>query len=156
MILNINFLNLHYCLCSSILTLENKLPKFNGADIFKVTVGTENIYTFSVKDADDNFTVTIVGGAPNGGQLVHNGEGMYSLHWMVSTIPASSVTFRAEDARGAVVLLSPLLHVCSCFNGGTCTLDGVIRSADSLINMACFCTEGMKSFYSLYFDTNIV
>ena len=126
-----------------ILALENKLPTFDGSNIFNMTVGTENIYTFSVKDADDNFTVTIVGGAPNGGQLVHNGEGMYSLHWMVSTIPASSVTFRAEDARGAVVLLSPLLHVCSCFNGGTCTLDGIIRLEDSLINMTCLCTEGI-------------
>ena len=126
--------------------LENNLPTFSGTDIFKVTVGTENIYTFSVEDADDTFTVTILGETPNRGQLVHNGEGMYTLHWMMSAIPTSSVTFRAEDARGAVVLLSPLLHVCSCFNGGTCTLDGVIRSADSLINMACFCTEGMKSF----------
>ena len=135
-------------MCLFILTLENKLPTFSGTDIFKVIVGTENIYTFSVKDADDNFTVTIVGGAPNGGQLVHNGEGMYTLRWMVSAIPTSSVTFRAEDARGAVVLLSPLLHVCSCFNGGTCTLDGVIHS-DSLINMTCLCTEGMKSFYFL-------
>ena len=124
------------------LVLENKLPRFNGTSIFKVTVGTENIYTFSVKDADDNFTVTLLGGAPNGGQLVNNGEGMYTLHWMVSAIPTSSVQFRAEDARGAVVLLSPLLHVCSCFNGGTCTLDGVIHS-DSLINMTCLCTEGI-------------
>ena len=122
--------------------LENNLPTFSGTDIFKVTVGTENIYTFSVEDADDTFTVTILGETPNRGQLVHNGEGMYTLHWMMSAIPTSSVTFRAEDARGAVVLLSPLLHVCSCFNGGTCTMDGVIHS-DSLINMTCLCTEGI-------------
>ena len=142
---------MHFCFCLYIhvytLVLENNLPKFNGIDIFKVTVGTENIYTFSVKDADDNFTVTIVGGAPNGGQLVHNGKGMYTLHWMMLAIPTSSVQFRAEDARGAVVLLSPLLHVCSCFNGGTCTLDGVVRSADSLINMTCLCTEGIYEIF---------
>ena len=56
-----------------------------------MTVGTENIYIFSVKDADDNFTVTILGGAPKGGQLVHNGEGVYILRWMMSAIPTSSV-----------------------------------------------------------------
>ena len=133
--------------------LENELPRFNGTDIFQVTVGTENLYTFSVKDADNNFSVTIVGGAPNGGQLVHNGEGMYTLHWMVSAIPTSSVTFRAEDARGAVVLLSPLLHVCSCFNGGTCTLDGVVRSEDSLINMTCLCTEGIYEIFITMLST---
>ena len=106
-----------------------------------MTVGIENIYTFNVTDSDDNFTVTIKEGAPNGGKLVNNGNGMYTFQWTVTTSPTSGVFFQAEDARGAVVLHSPLLHVCSCFNGGECTLDGATNT-DILIQMTCICTEG--------------
>lgn len=120
----------------------NQLPSFSGNQIFNITVGIENIYTFDVEDSDDNFTVTV---NPNEGQLVDNGNGMYTFHWMVSTIPIKAVVFRAEDARGAVVLLSPQLHVCSCFNGGLCTLDGVSILSSLVINMTCLCTEGNKT-----------
>ena len=139
---------MHACIIM-ISTLGNEVPKFNGPEIFNVTVGTENIYIFSVQDNDDNFTVTIEGEVPDIGQLVDNGEGMYTFRWMLSSIPTSNVTFRAEDSLSAIVFLSPQLHVCSCFNGGTCTLDGVVSSDSLIIIMTCLCTEGTLVFHLL-------
>ena len=102
----------------------------------------ENIYTFKVEDVDSNFTVSIEGGVPNGGQLVDNGAGFYTFRWMVSTIPTNELIFRAVDTIGSAAVLTPVVYVCNCFNGGECTADGVVSGASLTIKMDCVCTEG--------------
>lgn len=124
------------------LLLGNNPPTVTADDIFNVIVGKENNYTFMVADSDDNYTVGTDGELPDGGHLVDHGGGMYTFQWTVSSTPTSGVSFRAEDARGAAVLLRPILHLCTCFNGGECTVDGVASSDDLVINLTCVCTEG--------------
>ena len=108
-------------------------------------MGLENIYTFKVEDVDSNFTISIEGGA--GGQLLNNGAGLYTFRWTVSVTPTNSLIFRAVDTLGATALLIPVLHVCTCYNGGECTSDGIIDSASFIINMTCTCTEGTNMKY---------
>ena len=107
-------------------------------------MGLENVYTFKVEDIDSNYNVSVEGGVPDGGQLVDNGAGVYTFHWIASATPTSSLILRAIDTLGATALLTPTLHVCTCFNGGECTLDGVIDSASLVINMTCICIEGNR------------
>ena len=54
--------------------------------MFRVNVGEENIYTFTVRDNND-FNVTIAGGTPDGGILSDNGDGMYSFLWRPEVTP---------------------------------------------------------------------
>ena len=112
--------------------------------MFNVTVGVENIYTFTVTDLN-GFTVTVNGGGmPQGALLLDDGDGTYTFRWTPETIPTSDLSFIVEDDLGATTLHSPILHVCACFNGGVCTLEGI--STDQLIrNLTCTCTEGTSS-----------
>lgn len=123
----------------------NYPPKFIANSIFNVTVGIENIYTFKVEDVNSNFNVSIDGGVPDGGQLVDNGAGFYTFSWTISATPTNDLIFRAVDTIGSAALLTPVVYVCNCFNGGECTAEGVINET-SVINMACICTEGEQLY----------
>lgn len=112
-----------------------------GDDLFLVNVGEENVYTFDVNDTDD-FTVTIDGGAPQGGILSDDGDGMYTFRWTPQATPTRELGFIAVDELGAATLHSPLVQVCACFNGGECTLEGVPNTNKRIQNLTCLCTEG--------------
>ena len=121
--------------------LGNSPPNITGDEIFNVTVGMENMYTFHVEDTG-NFTVEIEGGAPENSQLEDNGGGMYTFRWTPSQTPTSAVTFTAVDNLDEATMLSPIHHVCTCFNGGQCTLEGVPSSNQLIIPLTCLCTNG--------------
>ncbi len=109
--------------------------------MFNVTVGVQNIYTFRVSDSN-NFTVAIDELMPQGSQLFDDGNGRYTFRWRPESSPSTILSFVAVDELGAATLHSPVLHVCACFNGGQCTLEGV-PSTDQLIqNLTCICPEG--------------
>ncbi len=110
-------------------------------DVFTVTVGVENIHTFTVTDPD-GFTVTISGGTPQGGLLFDEGDGIYSFRWTPETTPTDALSFMVEDAMGAITLHSPILHVCTCYNGGDCTVEGLSATNQLIQNLTCICTEG--------------
>ena len=121
---------------------ENSPPNITGDAVFNVTVGQLNIYTFSVAD-NGNFTVRIDGDQPEGSSLVDNGGGMYTFRWTPAVaVRITALSFIAVDNLDASSVFSPLLHVCTCFNGGQCTLEGVTPTRDLVIQMTCICTEG--------------
>lgn len=125
----------------------NYPPNITNADnVFNVTLGEINTYTFEVEDSD-NFTVRIEGGTPRGGILQSNGDRGYTFNWMPEAAPSVALTFIAEDDQGAITIHSPLLQVCACFNGGRCTTEGVLTSSQLIQNLTCICTEGMLNFY---------
>lgn len=101
----------------------------------------ENIYTFTVTDSND-FNVTIVGGAPLGGMLIDNGDGIYIFIWTPQEAPIRPLSFLAQDEQGAAAVHSPILYVCTCFNGGTCTSEGLLNTNELIRNLNCICTEG--------------
>lgn len=114
-----------------------------------MTVGVESIYSFVVTDFS-NFTVTIEGGSPQDGLLLDVGQGRYSFSWTPASTPTQNLSFIAQDSVGAVTIHSPILQVCTCFNGGQCTVDGV-QSTDLLVrNLTCICTEGMILLHASY------
>lgn len=111
-----------------------------GDDVFRVNVGVENSYTFTVNDTDD-FTVALEE-APEGGVLSDDGDGVYTFRWTPTTIPTRELVFVATDSLDAATLHSPLLQVCACFNGGECTLEGVPPTNRRIQILTCLCTEG--------------
>lgn len=81
-------------------------------------------------------------GVPKGAILIDEGDGRYTLKWTPEATPNITISFVAMDELGAATVHSPILQVCTCFNGGRCTLDGV-PSTDQLIrHLTCVCTEG--------------
>lgn len=112
-----------------------------GEDVFRVNVGEENVYVFTVNDTND-FTVAVEGGTPEGGVLSDDGQGTYTLRWTPESTPTTELVFIATDDLDAATLHSPLLQVCSCFNGGQCTTAGVPSTNRRIQNLTCLCTEG--------------
>ena len=106
-----------------------------------MNVGEENVYIFTVNDTND-FNVTIEGGAPEGGVLSDDGDGVYSFTWTPATIPTRELTFVAIDNAGAATVHSPFVKVCACFNGGECTEKGVPSTNRQIQILTCLCTEG--------------
>lgn len=120
----------------------NSPPNITSDDVaFHVNVGEANIYTFTVMDAND-FNVTIEGGAPKGGILSDDGDGMYTFIWTPIAIPTREMSFIALDEVGAATVHTPFVQVCACFNGGECTLQGVPSTNKLIQNLTCLCTEG--------------
>ena len=104
-------------------------------------MGEVNVYNFEVEDST-NFTVRIEGGIPQGSNLSANGDGRYIFSWMPEAVPTVALTFIAEDDQGAITIHSPLLLVCTCYNGGECTTEGVLTSDQLIQHLTCICTEG--------------
>ena len=121
---------------------ENSPPNITGDAQFNVTIGELNIYTFEVVD-NGNFTVRIDGEQPEGSTLVDNGGGQYTFQWTPTRAIRNAPSFVAVDNLDATSVFSPLLHVCTCFNGGECTLDGVTPTNGLVLNLTCVCTEGI-------------
>ena len=134
--------------------LENSPPNITGEAIFNVTVGMENVYTFEVEDSG-NYTVEIEGGAPENSLLEDNGRGMYTFRWTPSQSPTRALTFLAVDNLQEATMHSPLLHVCTCFNGGQCTLEGVPSSNQLIIPLTCLCTDGKIRYIVLHYSYTV-
>ena len=101
-----------------------------------------NSYNFTVQDPGDNITVSVVGGLPFTTLLEESNEGHYTLHWSPNETPNATLTLLATDSLGALSAFTPKVHVCACFNGGNCTLEGVISTDNSTIVLNCDYTEG--------------
>ena len=125
-----------------LLLLGNDPPSIAGESMFLVTVGEENVYTFSVNDSND-FNVTVEGGVPDGGVLSDDGDGNYTFTWTLETVPnITGLPFLATDVAGAASVISPSVLLCACFNGGECVVEGV--SIDMpVLTLSCLCDEGI-------------
>ena len=124
------------------LCTDNFPPNITGQGIFTVRVREMNSYSFTVQDPGDNITVSVIGGLPSNALLEDSKDGQYTLHWNPIEAPNTTLTLLATDSLGAASTLTPKVHVCNCFNGGNCTLDGIISTDDSTILMNCDCIRG--------------
>ena len=99
-----------------------------------------------VIDPDDTVTVTVEGVAPNNSTLMNVEEGEYIFVLNLQSIfEHLHLVFIANDSRGAVATLEPIVEICACANEGTCTRDGLI-TGNSTVVLNCQCTEGMQCF----------
>lgn len=112
--------------------------------MFRVTVGEENIYTFTITDYYyiDGYSVEIEGGTPPGGNLTSDGNTTFTFSWTPETVPTHALSFIVTDDLGAASILSPFVQICACFNGGECTEQGVPSTIDNIQSLNCLCTEG--------------
>ena len=111
-----------------------------------MTVGQNAVYTFTVVDEGDTFTVEVAGEIPEGATFEDNSFGEYTFSWNLEVVTNRSdvpaLRFRATDSGGAVSLLTPQLVVCPCTNDGECTRRGILNTALPVLIMNCICPEG--------------
>ena len=122
---------------------ENFPPNISADAVFRVMLGLESVYTLTVFDEDDNFTLSLQGDFPINAALEAVDEMVYVFRWtlMELTNDLQPLVFVANDSRGASSTFSPVVEVCACANGGACTRDGIITS-NATITLKCMCTQG--------------
>ena len=113
-----------------------------GESVFKVMVGQQAEYTFTVTDPGDTFIVGLLEGLPVSSNLINKGDGVFVFIWTLRQPTNMSLTFFARDSLNASSTLSPRVEVCACANEGECTLDGLLSTDDTTVIMNCLCTEG--------------
>ena len=137
---------MYYVFSPNFVPIDNFPPNITGESVFNVTVGQRAVYTFTVMDEGDTFTVEVVGGIPEGASFEDNGEGEYTFSWnlevVTNRLDVPALSFRATDSGGAVSLLTPQLVVCPCTNDGECTQRGILNTALPVLILNCICPEG--------------
>ena len=122
----------------------NYPPLLAGDSTFRVNVGQEAVYNFTVKDNSSNFTVTAMAVVDTGSvSLTNDGNGNYSFKLLIYEPQSFNLSFVAEDSMGATASLNPIVEVCGCKNGGKCTLQGLLQIEISTIIMNCECSKGI-------------
>ena len=129
-----------------VFNVANFPPNISGPGKFKLFVGQEAVYNFTVSDEGDTFTLTVNASAPEKSLLVDLGNGTYSFRWTVQDIANLSLSLIATDSAGTSSQLVPQLEVCGCVNGGQCTLDGVLDTVAPVVVLACVCSEGIYTY----------
>ena len=120
---------------------DNFPPKIStDVNTFKVTTGTESVYSLIVSDPGDNFTLSVQGPVQDY-SLNFVGDGTYVFHWNLSEPTFEPLVFIATDSGGASSSLIPTVEVCACANGGNCTLDGLL-TGNSTVILKCQCPQG--------------
>ena len=99
------------------------------------------MFSLSVVDPGDEFTLNIRGGLPDNSVLEEIAKGEYVFRWKLQEVMTEPLVFVANDTRGASSIFVPTVEVCACVNGGNCTLDGLLTS-DPTIVMNCICSDG--------------
>ena len=135
-----------------IIPLANFPPNITGPGTFEIFLGRESVYSFTVSDVGDTFTLMVDASAADESFIVDEGTGMYSFHWNIQTIANLSLTIIATDSAGVSSQLIPQLLVCGCTNGGECTLNGVLDLIAPVVVLACICPEGTMYIDYLYYN----
>ena len=126
----------------------NYPPLLAGDSTFRVNVGQEAVYNFTVKDNSSNFTVTAIAVVDNGNVLLTNdSNGNFSFRITIYEPQSFNLSFVAEDSMGAAASLNPVVELCGCKNGGKCTLQGLLKIEITTIIMNCECSKGTIYIY---------
>lgn len=130
------------CTCIYIFS-ENSPPVFKGGSTFRVVLGQESVYNFTVTDDSDNFTVTAVGDLGNSSiSFTNDSNGNFSFRVTMHEPTIFTLTFVAQDSIAAASL-DPIVELCGCTNGGNCTLQGLLQTEFTTTIMNCECPEGI-------------
>lgn len=115
-------------------------PVIVGLSTFRVIVGEKVFYNFTVEDGE----VSVLGGLPPNSELEQYGGSIsiYSFSWTLQEPVDLPLIFIATNSMNAFSLLTPRVEVCACSNGGTCTLDGILRVQNNSVVLSCECPEG--------------
>ena len=102
----------------------NNPPELFGNDTFRAKIFVESVYRFTATDVGDNFTVVIERSPAIGEKdftLERDGS-QFALRWTPRGVGSVSFTVIANDSRGAVSELQPLVRLCGCAlqNGAEC------------------------------------
>ena len=113
------------------------------------TVGEESVYTFTVSSDSQNINVIILHEGeetlPSGVQLNNPDGDSYTITWTpADNTAALNLTIVAADLnmKNISSIFSPVVQLCACANGGSCTTDGLLTNDFSFIVLNCECPEG--------------
>ena len=125
----------------------NNPPELFGNDTFRAKIFVESVYRFTATDVGDNFTVVIERSPAIGEKdftLERDGS-QFSLRWTPRGVGSVSFTVIANDSRGAVSELQPLVRLCGCAlqNGAECIELDTDGGEDGFILEDCECGPGM-------------
>ena len=127
------------------LNTGNVPPNITAMATFRVYLNQKSVFTLTVVDPGDEFTLSVVDGLPDNSVLEETANGTFEFAWTPQEITFEPLVFVANDSRGAAALFTPTVEICACVNGGNCTLDGLITN-NATVLMNCECTEGMTLF----------
>ncbi len=102
-----------------------------------------------VTDPGDEYTLSVLGGLPDGSMLEEVSEGEFVFRWTLQQVMYEPLVFIANDSRGAASTFIPTVEICACVNGGMCTRAGIITN-NATILLNCQCTEGKKNCHDPY------
>ncbi len=107
------------------------------------------MFILVVTDPGDEYTLSVLGGLPDGSMLEEASEGEFVFRWTLQQVMYEPLVFIANDSRGAASTFIPTVEICACVNGGMCTHAGIITN-NATILLNCQCTEGKKNCHDLY------
>ena len=99
----------------SFILADNFPPNISGDAIFRVIIGQESAYSFTVEDQGDEFTLTIQlqGRTPDNSTLQRVEENEFTFRWNLHQFTFEPLIFIANDTRGAVSTFEPTVEVCA-------------------------------------------
>jgi fibulin 1/2 len=128
--------------------LENIAPVVNGNNMLFAFVNQTTIYSFTVTDVNDTFTVVLQGTPPPVGEYAFSNiatpRGVYEFTWTPTTTQSVSIQFLVTDSAGAATLLHPLVRLCACHQelNASCTDSTGDAGEDNFLIQSCTCGSG--------------
>ena len=122
-------------------------PNITAPETFMATVGEESVYTFTASSDSENINVIILHEGeetlPSGVQMNNLNGSNYTITWTpADNTSVLNLTIVAVDPENISSIFDPVVQLCACENGGSCTTDGLLASDFSFIILNCECPEG--------------
>ena len=109
--------------------------------MFQVVLNITSVFLIQVNDTNlQSFNFS--NGPIQGGELVLVDSTTYNFTWTPGDMVTSSIIFLAVDQRNASAVYEPIIEVCPCLNGGTCTRGGVENPSANPLFLNCICSPG--------------
>lgn len=152
--LSVNLSSLCMCVCVCMHVIEsscyfitgNTPPLITGPTMLRLNLNTMASLQFNITDDKNMFNITIIGGLPDGANLmptIRESYTEYLFSWTITSMVTRSLMFEARDELNASAVLSVQLQICACRNSSDCTIEGIVDTAVENVQLNCECSEGM-------------
>lgn len=121
----------------------NNPPVISGDTVLYVSQSKQSIYTLSVSDPNDTFTVTLQGNPPpQSDYSFDRTDNIITFTWTPRTTDSVQLMFVANDSQGAASVLHPLVRLCACAMNAECVNSTGDGGMDRFLLQDCVCGTG--------------
>ncbi len=123
----------------------NNPPIITGPQRLMVTLNQEIEVTINVTDTN-LVSFNITNGVLPGSSLIRDPDdvSIYTFTWTPAQFMENrTIVFTAVDDMNANTVYEPIIEICSCLNGGTCTSEGLLNQMANPLTLNCICLDGM-------------